>query len=267
MQTLFVLVVMIVFALGAASRADAQQPAAAPQKGAEKSEPECRAKPGGVAPEGQRWAYRTNRTIKRRCWFLTDQSKETSRKASSKRTEPRVKNPRTVELPPRRVVASDPYTDEPGADQAEQNEQAAELAPPPAKPDGVASPTPPRLQAQNSAGDPAWSAQPHPARPQPTQPQPTPASDPFLAEPIGSAPAELAAADDRAPEVDVAERDTGAAPPPLAAPVESSASAVNTRAAKNAPKPQPSSTLLLALLFGSFAVAAASIHGIVRIVR
>lgn len=257
MQTLFVLVVMIVFALGAASRADAQQPAAAAQKGAEKSEPECRAKPGGVAPEGQRWAYRTNRTIKRRCWFLTDQSKETSRKASSKRTEPRVKNPRTVELPPRRVVASDPDTDEPGA---EQNEQAAELAPPPAKPDGDASP--PRLQAQNSAGDPAWSAQPHPARP-----QPTPESDPFLAEPIGSAPAELAAADDRAPEVDVAERDTGAAPPPLAAPVESSASAVNTRAAKNAPKPQPSSTLLLALLFGSFAVAAASIHGIVRIVR
>jgi len=260
MQTLFVLVVMIVFALGAASRADAQQPAAAAQKSAEKTEPECRAKPGGVPPEGQRWAYQTNRTLKRRCWFLTDQSKEASRKASSKRTERRVTNPRTVEMPPRRVVASEPEADEVDADQAE---QAAELTPPPpAKPDGVASPTPPRLQAQNSAGDPAWSAQPHPA-----QPQPTPESDPFLAEPIGSAPAELAAADDRAPEAELAERDTGAAPPPLAAPVESSASAVNVRAAKNAPKPQPSSTLLLALLFGSFAVAAASIHGIVRIVR
>jgi len=252
MQTLFVLVVMIVFAIGAASRADAQQPAAAARKGADNAETECLAKPKGLPPEGKRWAYRTNRTIKRRCWFLTDQRKESSRHAEPKPAERRVSSPRAVTPSPRRVVALDRETEEVGAEQAERS--AGLTPPPPGKRDGDASPTPPRLNAHKSADVPVWFAQPLPA-----QRQPTPETDPFLAEPIESIQTELPiATDDRAVQASVA--DAGAMAEP--SPAEPSASAV-----KNAPKPQPSSTLLLALLFGSFAVAAASIHGIVRIVR
>lgn len=33
---------------------------------------ECLAKPKGPAPAGQHWYYRTNREIKRKCWYLAD---------------------------------------------------------------------------------------------------------------------------------------------------------------------------------------------------
>ena len=38
---------------------------------------ECIAKPNGPAPAGQHWYYRTNRELKKKCWYLADEGEKT----------------------------------------------------------------------------------------------------------------------------------------------------------------------------------------------
>jgi hypothetical protein len=38
---------------------------------------ECIAKPNGPAPAGKHWYYRTNREIKKKCWYLADEGEKT----------------------------------------------------------------------------------------------------------------------------------------------------------------------------------------------
>ena len=52
---------------------------------------ECIAKPNGPAPAGQHWYYRTNRELKKKCWYLADEGEKTvpvEKTASVEKTPP-----------------------------------------------------------------------------------------------------------------------------------------------------------------------------------
>ncbi len=46
---------------------------------------ECIAKPNGPAPAGKHWYYRTNREIKKKCWYLADEGEKTVPVAQAKK--------------------------------------------------------------------------------------------------------------------------------------------------------------------------------------
>lgn len=45
---------------------------------------ECHAAPKGTAPQGSHWYYRTDRAMKRKCWYLADEVAKANKTASSK---------------------------------------------------------------------------------------------------------------------------------------------------------------------------------------
>lgn len=118
---------------------------------------ECLAKPKGPAPAGKHWYYRTNREIKRKCWFLADEGAKTVAVAPPKEKEEvapapadqgQKEQPSTADA--RAELVDEPRNEQPAAPAAQPRvetvQQAApevavpESAPPESAPSEIATP-------------------------------------------------------------------------------------------------------------------------------
>ena len=184
---------------------------------------DCLASPKGVAPQGQHWYYRLDRTTKRQCWYLRAAGDKNSAKAAQAAND----TPAAETPPPQQHPVQDARAEY----LAPQGSAAAKA--PSAVPQAAAAPTPPPSADQVTESN----AQ------QPTSPQP---ASPWPDVPAASAPP----APQPAPAV------MAAAAQPSAKPTKSS-SAVAPTAADSQPigKPGGSVQMLLLVIGGALTLA------------
>lgn len=243
---------IVVACVLAAAAAGLPAPSNAQQSQQSQAATACLSKPNAPPPSGRHWYYRTDRSLNRRCWYLGNIGERTNRRANrgaaASRTASRPSPPPSASAP-REDVEAEP----PAATAAPVEQQAASAVPlpqqaaevPVRQPDdesftiGSAEGWPPREDAATAEEDDSASN---------VWPDPSPAPS-----------AETSAAI----EVPIDPPIPAATP----SPEPRSAGAAAIAAHKPAPAEGPNSVLLLALLFGSFAVAAISMRSIIQSAR
>src|SRR5262245_11622798 len=115
---------------------------------------ECITKPNGVAPAGKHWYYRTNREIKRKCWYLGD-NEEVATVAPRKRktVAPAVEAESDTEEPRQTADARAELVDGP-REQLSQPTQPS-IWPAPAPPEPQSQPEP--QQTTSEVNERGWS--------------------------------------------------------------------------------------------------------------
>ena len=194
---------------------------------------DCLASPRGVAPDGQHWYYRLERSTKQKCWYLRAEGSKATRSA---RTAPDAK------------VAQDTDTASP-APQTVQNARAEYVKQQTGAAPGTANVTAPAPAAASAPTvaqqPPATDTAPQPAVatrwPDPTTASPAPAPQPAQV-PVAAAP-------------QPAQAPVAAAPPPSAKPAKSPAPAPLGAADNSTDKPTGSLPTLLLVIGGALALA------------
>lgn len=234
--------------LVASGNAFAAPDAAAPAATAAATE--CLAAPKSETPPGGHWYYRTDRTTKRKCWYVGDASAKTSKVATAKPSRPAAPKPET---------AAKEKDTAPSFDNARAEMESANAAPGDEKlQDSVWPPMPdkaaadaPQANAQDSAITPPQTAQSAPSQDAATQQQPL-ATNWLTQPPATNSPelkSSLSASQTIAGEADAA---LSATPQPAAEPQPAVAAA-----APPAPAPAASSMpILLAALACALGLAA-----------
>jgi hypothetical protein len=135
---------------------------------------ECIAKPNGPAPAGQHWYYRTNRELKKKCWYLADEGEKTvpvDKTASAEKTPPAAEKAAPVARAKRQPI-TDALVEQPddSSVQPSTSDARAELIDGPKFQQPVA--TIPQRQLQQPQLVQPQLVQPQLAQPQVMQPQP-----------------------------------------------------------------------------------------------
>jgi hypothetical protein len=138
---------------------------------------ECIAKPNGPAPAGQHWYYRTNRELKKKCWYLADEGEKT---VPVEKTASVEKTPAAEKTAPVARAKRQPITDalveqpDDSSVQPSTSDARAELI------EGPKFQQPMATVPQRQLMQPPQLVQPQVTQPQVTQPQVT---QPQLAQP------------------------------------------------------------------------------------
>lgn len=183
---------------------------------------DCLASPKGVAPQGQHWYYRLERSTKRQCWYLRaeggkDNAKDGAKPAQTAQAEP---SPADAAAPQQNSV---------------QDARAEYL-----KPQTTAAPTAP--------------AQAVPTTSAPTQPAASPSADSSAQQPAAASPwPDPSTATSPAPQP--APAPVAAVAPPGTQPSKSPAPVALAAADSNADKPAGSIQMLLLVIGGALALA------------
>ena len=180
---------------------------------------DCLASPKGVAPQGQHWYYRVERTTKRQCWYLRAEGGKDSAKAV-----------RTAQAAP-----DAPTADSAAPQQHPVQDARAEYL----TPQGNAAPT-----TSNAAA---------PAKPAPMQQAATPSADSNAQQPTVATRWPDAAATSPAPQA--APAPVASPAPPSAKPSKSPAPVTLAAADATTDKPTGSLQMLLLVIGGALALA------------
>jgi hypothetical protein len=210
---------------------------------------ECLAAPKSETPPGGHWYYRTDRSTKRKCWYVGDASAKTSKVATAKPSRPAAPKPE---------AAAREKDTAPSFDNARAEMESANAAPDDAKlQDSVWPPMPdkaaadaPQANTQDSAITPPQTAQPAPSQDAAAQQQPL-ATNWLTQPPATNSPelkSSLSASETTATETD-------AASPATSQPAADPQPAV-AAAAPPAPAPTSSMPMLLAALACALGLAA-----------